>query len=150
MAAVKKRTLFFALLTIALLIIFGCVKLYQERTSDLRIYQSRWNLSPPPKLEERFSASDPGFTGDGTRYTVFTAKEIPDGYFIEYSNKKDPDVETFADEVADGLKVEAKDRPDFTRKYCWQRYEKDNGLSIKDTLVILYSDDQFYFIERLI
>ena len=113
--------------------------------SDLPGYESRWGLSMPLKLKQQYSASDPGFTGDGIRYTVFIAKEIPSGFFSDYRQKKEPEMESYVNRIAGELRVGEKDRPDFSKSYRYKRYEDGT-----DSLVILFNDQNFYFIEKRI
>lgn len=120
------------------------------QTDALSGYERRWNLSLPFQVGEQFSASDPGFTGDGDRYTIFRAVAIPDSYFSEYEQQKDLTAETYVNKVAEELKIEGKNRPDFAKPYRWRRYKKEHGKGIVDTLLILYSDGKFYFIEEII
>lgn len=133
-----------------MLLAVGCVKFFQYLSSDLLIYKRHWGLSLPLKLEEKFSAADTGFTGDGDRYTIFIVKEIPDGYLSDFSEEKDQNIEMYVNEIADELNLEQKHRPDFSKSYRWKRYLENLRDGIDNTLVVLYSDDKFYFVEKII
>lgn len=86
------------------------------------IYEERWDLDFPDPIQETYELrGERGFTGDGTRYAVFTVENENDGFFADFSDA--PADETFLSDFTNGLnelQVPEEQRPNLEKAYQWK------------------------------
>ncbi|WP_411676320.1 hypothetical protein [Caproicibacter sp.] len=146
----RKRKLFASAAVSILILILASVFVFQSSTTEFSGYQRRWQLHFPFPMQEQFSVSDLGFTNDGDRYAVFSAEKIPGNFFSGYHSEKNVEIESFIDRILNELKIADKNRPNLRKTYRWIRNQKADESAVTATLVILYCDKKFYFIEEMI
>lgn len=135
-----------SILLIAVFFLFLFIQAYKSYASIIYL---NWSIKLPKPYKEIYSVdSGASFHGDGQRYHVF---EYKNKNVIEnklnWTDTKNPDIESKIDNILDSLNVANTNRPDFDKKYKYYfKIEEDNS-----TIYLIFTDEtgKLYIIEDI-
>ena len=101
--------------------------------SSERIYELTWNIELPDDMKKEFEEkADNSFHGDGTRYTVYSVKEV-EQFLSDFKTEKDSAIESTVSEYLNAINITSEHQPDWSHNYAWKHIEE-----YKNHLYMLY------------
>lgn len=142
--SIKNISIIILLIAVIFLFLF-----IQAQKSYASVIYLNWSIKLPKPYKEIYSVeSGASFHGDGQRYHVFEYKNTN---VIEnklnWTDTKNPDIESKIDKILNSLNVANTNRPDFHKKYKYFIKTKEDFSKI----YIIYIDEiaKLYIIEDI-
>ncbi|MCX7883623.1 MAG: hypothetical protein N2448_01105 [Caloramator sp.] len=143
---VSIRIISISILLIAVIFLLLFTQTHKSYTSIINL---NWSIKLPKPYKEIYSVeSGASFHGDGQRYHVFEYKNKNDiENKLNWTDTKNPDIESKIDTILDSLNVANTNRPDFDKKYKYYFKVKEDNSKI---YLIFYDDiGKLYIIEDI-
>lgn len=118
---------------------------YLQKKYPAKHYTEYWDIQFPSKLHKTYEKiGTQGFTGDGSRYSVFLVENEQDGFFTDFSEAPAPNEEFVltVTEQLHQLQIPEEQQPDWASAYKWkylgQNQNSDASARYFDNLYLIW------------